>query len=321
MALSPHYPVRTARLALRPLTDADVEDLVAYRSLPEVCRYVPFEPMDEAKVRERLVIYGARHTLDAEDQVLFLGVELAESRVVIGDLMLRWISEEHRSGEVGYVLHPGYAGRGYAVEAVHRLLHLAFDDLRLHRVTARVDVKNSPSLRLARRLGMRVEALLRENEWFKGGWSDEVDFAILEQEWREQHAGGCPDLAAPVPSTTVVVPDLGGRTLRDADVEIYDRPIGVQLLYRNPVTGADHYLVRYPPGLVATAHRHSAAHTFVVLEGALVVNGETTIGPGSYAHFPAGTVMHHSPAPEDGCLFVAIFDGLQDAEPVGGDEE
>jgi hypothetical protein len=22
-----------------------------------------------------------------------------------------------------------------------------------------------------------------ENEWFKGGWSDEIDFAILDREW------------------------------------------------------------------------------------------------------------------------------------------
>jgi RimJ/RimL family protein N-acetyltransferase len=31
---------------------------------------------------------------------------------------------------------------------------------------------------------MRQEAVLVENEWFKGEWSTEVDFAILESEWR-----------------------------------------------------------------------------------------------------------------------------------------
>lgn len=30
---------------------------------------------------------------------------------------------------------------------------------------------------------MRSEATLIENEWFKGEWTDEVDYALLEHEW------------------------------------------------------------------------------------------------------------------------------------------
>ncbi len=318
MGLAPRYPVRTERLALRPLTGGDLDALVAYRSLPEVCRYVPFEPMDADTVRERLAADWARRRLDGEGQSLVLGAEVVASATLVGDLLLHWTSVTHRSGEVGYVFHPDHAGRGYATEAVHGVLHLAFDDLGLHRVTARVDLRNTPSARLARRLGMREEAHLRENEWFKGEWSGERDYAILEQEWRSLHAEGCPDLRAPVPATVVVVPDLVGQELREGHVEIYDRPIGVRLLYRHPATGADHYLIRYPPGLVAAPHRHRAAHTFVVLEGHLEVNGER-LGPGSYCHFPAGALMHHAPAGEEGCVFVAVFDGPQDVEPAGGD--
>lgn len=313
------FPIRTSRLLLRPLTDDDVEALADYRSLPEVCRYVPFEPMDADTVRRRLGTRFGRDTIDGEGQGLLLGVMLTtvELPVLVGDVMVHWSSEEHKSAEVGYVFHPRYGGHGYATEAVHALLHLAFDDLGLHRVTARVDLRNTPSARVLRRLGLHEEAHLRENEWFKGGWSDELDFAILEQEWRAQHVGGCPDLPLPVPATPVVVPDLATQALRDADVEIYDRPIGVRLLYRHPVTGAEHYLIHYPVGLRATTHRHNAAHTFVVLEGELLVNGER-VGAGSYCHFPAGSVMHHAPAGDGGCLFVAVFDGPQDVEPVSG---
>jgi RimJ/RimL family protein N-acetyltransferase len=35
-----------------------------------------------------------------------------------------------------------------------------------------------------RRLGMRQEAHFVQNEVFKGGWGDELVFAILEDEWR-----------------------------------------------------------------------------------------------------------------------------------------
>lgn len=66
-------------------------------------------------------------------------------------------------------------------------------------------------------------------------------------------------------------------------------------------------------------HRHSAAHTIVVLEGHLQVN-ETVVGPGSYCHFPANTPMLHAPAGDGGCLFVILFDGpfdVAEIDPTG----
>jgi RimJ/RimL family protein N-acetyltransferase len=42
---------------------------------------------------------------------------------------------------------------------------------------------DEPSVKLARRLGMRQEARLVQNELFKGEWSTEVDFAMLAGEW------------------------------------------------------------------------------------------------------------------------------------------
>ncbi len=113
----------------------------------------------------------------------------------------------------------------------------------------------------------------------------------------------------------IVVDRLASLELRQSKLDIYDQPIGVRLLYRNEQSGAEHYLIRYPAGLHAQRHLHTAAHTFVVLEGALVAN-DRRLGPGSYCHFPAWTVMHHAPVADEDCLFVAIFDGPQDVQAV-----
>ncbi len=190
MELAPEYPVITTRLLLRPLSEADIDGLVAYRSLEEVCRFVPFEPMSAAVVKNKLKDDWSRKTIVAEGDALTLGVELAASRQLIGDVVLFFRSAEHRGGEEGWAFHPGFSGCGYATEAAHALLHLAFDDLGLHRVIARVDARNEASLRLGERLGMRQEAHLISNEWFKGAWSDEIDMALLEHEWVTQHAEG-----------------------------------------------------------------------------------------------------------------------------------
>jgi RimJ/RimL family protein N-acetyltransferase len=188
--LRPDYPVCTARLRLRPVTAGDADALLAYRSLAEVCRYVPFEPMDAGQIAQRIAGRWSQSTLDDGNQSVFMGIALAESDRVIGDLTLMLGPEEHRGAELGWVLHPAHSGHGYATEAAHALLHLAFDELGLHRVTARIDARNEASLRLADRLGMRREAHLIANEWFKGGWSDEFNVALLDDEWAAQHAGG-----------------------------------------------------------------------------------------------------------------------------------
>lgn len=190
--LRPAYPVRSARLLLRPLSEADAAALLSYRSLPEVCRYVPFEPMDTAAIATRLAGQWRNTTLENEGDFLTLGAEVAATGQLAGDVMLYWSSARDSTGEIGYVFHPSFSGRGYATEAAHTVLHLAFDELGLHRVIARVDARNGTSARLAARLGMRQEAHLVENEWFKGEWSDELDFALLESEWRARHeAAGC----------------------------------------------------------------------------------------------------------------------------------
>jgi quercetin dioxygenase-like cupin family protein len=100
-----------------------------------------------------------------------------------------------------------------------------------------------------------------------------------------------------------------------AAAAVYDRPIGLRLLFEDTQTGEEHYLVRYPAGLKAHVHRHSAAHTIVVLEGRLEVNGRV-IGPGSYAHFAAGGAMHHQSTTEESCLFVILFHGPFDVQIV-----
>ncbi len=186
MELRPAYPITTARLKLRPLAAADTPELLAYRGRQDVCRYLPFEPMNEETLTARLAGDLGSRELTAEGQALTVGVELADSGRLVGDVVLFFRSARHASGEIGYVFHPDIAGRGYATEACEAVLNLAFDKtngLGLHRIVARMDARNSASARLASRLGMRQEARHRLSEMFKGDWADVVIYALLDHEW------------------------------------------------------------------------------------------------------------------------------------------
>ena len=182
-SLRPGYPVRSERLLLRPLSTGDADALLAYRSRGDVCRYVPFEPMSREDIMERIAGPWARTELTDEGQSLTLGAQVGETGELAGDVVLFWHSRAHAGGELGYVFNPALGGRGYATEAANAMLRLGFEGLGLHRVIARIDERNASSVRLARRLGMRQEARLVRNEFFKEEWCTELDFAMLADEW------------------------------------------------------------------------------------------------------------------------------------------
>jgi RimJ/RimL family protein N-acetyltransferase len=111
---------------------------------------------------------------------------------VIGEVHLQWLNREHRQGEIGFVINPDHHGNGFATEAADEALRLGFTGLGLHRIIGRLDGRNLGSARVLDKLGMRREAHFVHDEFFKGEWSDQLVYAILDDEWRKRHQ----DLAA-----------------------------------------------------------------------------------------------------------------------------
>ncbi|MHB1293546.1 MAG: GNAT family N-acetyltransferase [Anaerolineae bacterium] len=182
--------LRTERLLLRPLVPADVEAFSAYRSDPEVARYqgwdAPF-PLEQAAA----FVEAMQHAqAGASGEWLQLGIERRGARGLIGDCAFHVLAQDARQAEIACTLARCSQGQGYATEALRRLLAYLFEELGLHRVVAICDVENHASAALLARLGMRREAHLVENVWFKGAWGSEYQFAILEREWVAQAGWG-----------------------------------------------------------------------------------------------------------------------------------
>jgi RimJ/RimL family protein N-acetyltransferase len=180
---TPEAAIETERLLLRPFRESDLDDLHSMRSLPEVVRYLYGDVRSRQEAAELLAERLTQTSVAGEGDCLALAVERRADGRVIGDVSLWLRSAEHRQGEIGFVFHPEAQGQGFAREAATAVLTVAFGELGLHRVFARADGRNDASAALMRRLGMRQEAHLRENEMFKGAWSDELVFAVLGREW------------------------------------------------------------------------------------------------------------------------------------------
>jgi hypothetical protein len=68
---------------------------------------------------------------------------------VIGDLYFTIKSTANATGEIGWTLHPDFAGHGYMTEAAGANLEIAFASIRLHRVCAELDPRNIVDLSFA----------------------------------------------------------------------------------------------------------------------------------------------------------------------------
>ena len=179
--------ITTERLVLSKLQADDSKAVLAYRSLPEVCRYQTWEPrsLDDAF---RFIEDLATIDFDTPGTWFQFGIRLRDSGELIGDLGVHFV-EDGKQAEIGVTLSPGSQGRGLGTEAVTAMIEYLFGRLGKHRVFASVDPRNEPSLRLLRRVGMQQEAHLRLSLLFKGEWADDVVYAVLASEWQSAHSG------------------------------------------------------------------------------------------------------------------------------------
>ncbi|MFE9913606.1 GNAT family N-acetyltransferase [Micromonospora sp. NPDC005553] len=175
----PTFPIRTARLALRPVTIDDLDDVYAFQRRPDVVRWMlGAEPRTREQSRVSVLAMAGEDAWRAEGDCLT--VAAVTDAGVIGIVELVWRSQLDRTAELGFVFHPDHRGRGLATEAATAVLALGFDEFGLHRVYGR----NAASARMMTRLGMRKEARHVESYLFKGEWADQLVFAILAHEWR-----------------------------------------------------------------------------------------------------------------------------------------
>jgi len=174
--------IESQRLILRRFKDSDLASFMAYRNDPEVARYQSWDSCEEREARAFIREMESTRAGVPGEWFQF-AIESKATQDLIGDCALRVDEHEPYRAEIGFTLARAHQGKGFASEAVSVLLDYAFDTLGLHRVVAIADCRNTPSVALLERVGMRREGHFLENVWFKGGWADEYLYAVLKDEW------------------------------------------------------------------------------------------------------------------------------------------
>ena len=81
--------------------------------------------------------------------------------------------------EIGYKFSSEVHHRGYATEALTKVLEVIFYELQLHRVQAWVLPDNAPSIRLLERVGFVFEGISRDYLFLHGTWQSHALYSIL----------------------------------------------------------------------------------------------------------------------------------------------
>jgi RimJ/RimL family protein N-acetyltransferase len=184
--------IATERLTLTRLDPADAEAVLRYRSDPGVWRYQTWAPttLDEARTFVddlATVAFGTPGTW------FQFGMRLGDTGDLVGDLGLHFSADDPGEVEIGVTLAPEHQGRGLASEAVRGAFGLVFRELGAQRAVASVDPRNTASVALLTRVGMRQVAFLPASFLLRGEWTDDAVFALTSGEWRELTEAPAPE--------------------------------------------------------------------------------------------------------------------------------
>lgn len=149
---------------LRAPRSLDAEPLLAIRSHPEVARFSgppALRPATLDRVRESLQRRGP-------EEVQWV-VDRPSDLAVIGSGLLSRIDFRNRNAWLGIELGPPCRwGHGYGSEAVTLITRFAFRQLGMEKVYVSVLESNERAMRVCRRAGYEVEAVLERHQLFEG---------------------------------------------------------------------------------------------------------------------------------------------------------
>jgi RimJ/RimL family protein N-acetyltransferase len=160
-------PIRTARLVLRRAVPGDLAAFHEIMSDPRAMRYWSRPAHEKIEQTQGFVdlLCGCPEN-GGDDWVMELdGRAIGKAGA--------W-----NPPEVGFLLHPAHWGRGYMTEAMETLIPRLFARHAVPALTADVDPRNAPSLRLLDRLGFRETGRAERTMLWGDEWCDSVYLAL-----------------------------------------------------------------------------------------------------------------------------------------------
>jgi ribosomal-protein-alanine N-acetyltransferase len=149
---------------LRPLTEADMEPWSQYLNLPEVYHHTSWNHPSP----QELLSYLGNEMDNEPSGRLRLAIADRENDHLVGTIGFHTVSEQNRSAEIAYDLHPSMWHKGLATAIATAVVAWAHNEAALLRVQATVLESNTSSIRVLQRVGFVQEGLLQSYRFVRG---------------------------------------------------------------------------------------------------------------------------------------------------------
>ncbi len=80
---------------------------------------------------------------------------------------------------LGYKLDKDEINKGYMTEAIEKVINIAFNQLKLHRIEANIMPRNKQSIKVVKKLGFEYEGLSKSYLKINSKWEDHEHYALL----------------------------------------------------------------------------------------------------------------------------------------------
>jgi len=173
---APDPPLRDDTVVLRPMSDADVPEIVRCCNDPLVPRFIPVIPVPYTRSDAHEYLERSR-TRDDE-----LNLAISDAGGGLSGAIGFSIKADPGVAEIGYWLAPEARGRGLATRALRLLSAWTLRETGIARLQLQTDIDNLASQAVATRAGFTREAVLRGYVDSRGTRRDSVMFSMLPGE-------------------------------------------------------------------------------------------------------------------------------------------
>lgn len=162
------FKLETARLYLQDFSENDIASYVELYTEPSYCRFYSESDSDLEFQRQIAKTFIAKAALNPRQDYTLSIIEKT-SNTFIGIISLRL--EENKTASVGCGLSVASQGRGYAEEAMTKLLEYAFDDLGVERIIAETISENKAAVYLCEKFGFVRQDEIKQREFRNKVWT------------------------------------------------------------------------------------------------------------------------------------------------------
>lgn len=136
----------------------------------------------------------------ANDSLVLLGVFDNATNRHIGNITLQQIDWVQRRAFLGYLIgERDFAGRGIASQACSMIMYYGFNKLNLDRIWTTISADHTASLRVAEKVGLKEEGILRQHQMRNGSRRDVQVVGALREEWMIAHGAAAQSLFSEQP--------------------------------------------------------------------------------------------------------------------------